>query len=178
MARAKRPAGTTADPRNGHRHELSVRPDRLARFPLPDRRTRDRLTRMAWDAWWADPVSEAWTVGDRPILVELADAYDRRVRALRKAEEDPIVPGRNEQPVASPWYAIAEHAYQAVQDAYRQLGFGALNRSRLGLMILTEKRTLDQLNADFTQEYNRMVAEEDPRVINADLDDLDDPLMM
>ena len=45
-------------------------------------------------------------------------------------------------------------------------------------MILTEKRTLDQLNADFTQEYNRMVAEEDPRVINADLDDLDDPLMM
>lgn len=166
MAIAKRLAGTTADPRNGMRHQLSVRPDRLARFPLPDRRDRDRLTRLAWDAWWADPVSEAWTVGDKPILVELADAYDRRVKALRKADEDPIVPGRNDQPVASPWYAISEQAYQAVQDAYKQLGFGALNRSRLGLMILTEKRTLADLNAAFVD----LGDEPDPR--------LDDPRLV
>jgi hypothetical protein len=159
---AKRLAGTTVDRRNGMRHELAGRPARLARFPLPDRRTRDRLTRTAWDAWWSDPVSEAWTVGDKPILIELADAYDRRVRALRKAEEDPIVAGRNDQPVASPWYAIAEHAYAAVQDAYRQLGFGALNRSRLGLMILAEQRTLADLNAGFDlKEYGD---EPDPRL--------------
>jgi len=175
MARARRPAGTTADPRNGYRHELAVRPDRLARFPLPGGRGRERLTRLAWDAWWADPVSEAWTVGDKPILVELADSYDRRIRALRRAEEDPIVPGRNEQPVASPWYAIAKDAYQAIQDGYQQLGFGALNRSRLGLMILTERRTLDQLNADFSREYEAMVAAGDPRVADQNLDD---PLMI
>jgi len=149
MPVAKRPAGTTADPRNGMRRELSARPARLARFPLPERRTRDRLTRLAWDAWWSDPVSECWTVGDKPILFELADAYDRRVKALRKAGEDPIVPGRNDQPVASPWYAIAQHAYEAVQDAYKQLGFGPLNRNRLGLMILTERKTLADLAAGY-----------------------------
>lgn len=166
MTIAKRLAGSTADPRNGMRHELSVHPARLARFPLPDRRTRDRLTRLAWDAWWSDPVSEAWTVGDKPILIELADAYDRRVKALRKAEEDPIVPGRNDQPVASPWYSIAEQAYQAVQDAYKQLGFGPLNKSRLGLMILTERKTLADLAAGYPggSDYED---EPDPR--------LDDP---
>lgn len=169
MPRARRPAGTTVDRRNGYRHELSARPGRLARFPLPDRRTRDRLTRLAWDAWWADPVSECWTVGDKPILVELADAYDRRVKALRKAEEDPIVPGRNDQPVASPWYGIAEHAYGAIQDAYQQLGFGALNRSRLGLMILTERKTLADLNMEFaTMSFDD---EPDPRLDDPRLSD-------
>jgi hypothetical protein len=144
----------------------------LARFPLPDRKVRERATVRAWDAWWSDPVSVTWTVGDRPLLLELADAYDRRAVALRRAMEDPIVPGRNDQPVASPWFSIAEQALASVQEAYKQLGIGPLNKSRLGVMILTERKTLDDLNADFNAEMaadlDAGVEWRDPRLMTAE----------
>lgn len=44
---------------------------------LPDYRQWTERTRMAWQAWWADPVSSQWSVGDRDLVLHLAEVHER-----------------------------------------------------------------------------------------------------
>lgn len=162
MARTKREAGTTLDRRNGRRAELPAE-GTLRKFSLPrDREWQPETPRM-WRAIWSDNVARAWTPGDRPILEMLADAYDRRVRALRDADADPIVPGSMNQPAENPLYAVAAAQYPVVRDCLAQLGLGALNRSRLGYIMVSERLTLQELNRRYMDEPGAI--EPDPRIV-------------
>lgn len=151
MPRTKKPAGHAVDPRNGRRAEL-VLPDggRLERFDLPPRRPPwTAESRLAWEGAWADPVAAAWTVADRPLLLRWIDAMDRAARALRRADRKPVVVGGNGQITEHPSYGTAKAQLAVAERCEQQLGFGALNRAKLGLTITEGKKSLAELNREF-----------------------------
>jgi hypothetical protein len=141
VPRAKKAAGQAVDRRNGQHQSLSAVP--LPRFGLPKRPEGwDLRTRRVWAALWADPVSSALSVVDREMVIRWAEALDDHGKALVRAREDPITEGRNDQPVASPWFAIAKQAMDIVTECERQIGVGALNRARLGIALIQERASL------------------------------------
>ncbi len=161
MPRTKKPAGQAVDRRNGRPAELAVEGGPLERFELPGKRPAwTRETQLAWDGAWADPVRQAWTVGDRPLLLRWADAIDRAARSLRRADRKPVVLGGNGQVTEHPSYLTAKAAIQVAERCEAQLGFGALNRNRLGLTIAAAKQSLLDLNAAFLEEAGD---DDDPR---------------
>lgn len=156
MPKTKKPAGTAVNPRNGRRLELAVTDaGRLERFELPPRRPPWSLETLdAWDGAWADPVCEAWTAGDRPILLRWADAIDRASRALRRGDRKPVVVGGNGQITEHPSYGTAKAERSTIEKCEQQLGFGALNRNRLGLTITSARQSLEDLNRSFVDGTN------------------------
>lgn len=163
MPRTKKAAGTAVDRRNGRRTEVAA--GGLRRFGLPRDRAYRRESAAAWRAAWTDPAAQLWTPGDRPILLRWILHLDLHHAALAEALADPIVPGHANQPVRSPWFEIAAQHMGVVAECERQLGFGAWNRARLGLVVATGRLTLDELNRRLTDEMDD--AGDDP--------DLDDP---
>lgn len=161
MPRTKKAPGTAVDRRNGRRTEIL--PSSLRKFALPKRSAGEpwRLeTKRAWAALWDDPVASALTPVDRPVLLRWADAVDRASRSLELADADPIAKGSMGQAVESPHYGIADKALRVAQACEAQLGVGALNRARLGIAILAERASLEDLNA---------------RIMSSGGDDDDDP---
>ena len=156
MPRTRKPAGQAVDSRNGRRAELAL-PEggRLERFDLPPRRPAwTAESRRAWEGAWADPVCQAWTVGDRPLLLRWIDAMDRAARALRRADRKPVVLGGNMQVTEHPSYQTAKAQLAVAERCEAQLGFGALNRARLGLTITQAQKSLDDLNREFLEQLN------------------------
>lgn len=161
MPRAPKAAGTAVDKRNGAR--MGVAAGRLRKFALPRRapvadpktgELRERPwaleTKRAWDALWKDDsLSSVLTAADRPVLLRWADAIDRAQRHLELGDADPIAKGSMGQAVESPHYGIAAKAVAVAQACEQQLGIGGLNRSRLGITILAEKRSLLDLAAAY-----------------------------
>lgn len=164
MPRTKKPQGQAADRRNGRRLVLPGGSG-LKRFGLPRRPEGwQPETPRAWRALWDDEVSSAWTSADRPVLLMLVDAYDRRVRFLRDADADPVVKGSMGQPAEHPGYAVAAGQYTVVKDCLAQLGAGPLNRAKLGYSIGAARLTMDQVNAQFLAEFDERGDDEDPRL--------------
>lgn len=150
MPRTKKPPGQAVDRRNGRRAELEGAP--LQRFALPRRDPSWLLeTKRAWAALWDDPVVQALSPVDRPVLLRWADALDRAVRSLRLADADPVATGSMGQPVENPLYGVADKAVRVAQACEAQLGVGALNRARLGLTITTARKSLEDLNREFAE---------------------------
>src|SRR5690348_15745839 len=130
MPRTKKPAGQAVDSRNGRRAEL-VLPEggQLERFELPSRRPAWlAASREAWDLAWGDPVHQAWTSADGPILLEWIDALDRAMRCSRRADRKPVVLGGNMQVTEHPSYGTATRSAALAEKRARILGLGALNR--------------------------------------------------
>lgn len=168
MPRTAKPAGTAVDRRNGRRTEVAA--SSLARFSLPKRERGWLLeTRKAWTALWADPVAGALTPADRPVLLRWADALERASRALERADESPIAKGSMGQEVASPYYAIANDALRVAMACEAQLGVGALNRARLGIAIISERISLDEMNARLRRPGDAP-KRPDPRVVPGDVE--------
>lgn len=152
MPRAPKAAGTAVDSRNGAR--AGVAAERLKRFALPKRPDPAKPwlpeTRKAWAALWEDvALSSVLTAVDRPLLLRWADAIDRAARHLALGDEKPIATGSMGQEVESPHYGIADKAIRVAAQCEAQLGVGALNRARLGIMILAERRSLLDLAAAY-----------------------------
>ena len=174
MPRTAKPAGTAVDPRNGRKTGVSA--SSLAKFALPKRTSGEpwRLeTRKAWSALWDDPVASALTPVDRPVLLRWADAVDRAARHLELGDEDPVVPGHAGQPVESPHYGIADKAIRVAQACEQQIGVGALNRARLGIAVLQQKASLDDLNERLRRPEGAP-RRADPRVVAGKVEDDDD----
>ena len=150
MPRTKKPAGQAADSRNGRRAELAIPGGgQLARFDLPPKRPAwAPETVEAWEGAWLDPVSQAWSAGDRPILLRWADSIDRAWRALRRADRKPVVLGGNMQQTEHPSYQTAKSAIATAERCEQQLGFGALNREKLGFTIAAARKSLEELNRE------------------------------
>jgi len=164
MPRTKKQPGQAVDPRNGRRLELAV-PEggQLERFELPPKRPAwTRETLEAWEGAWADGVSILWTPGDRPILLRWADAVDRAMRSLRRADRKPVVLGGNGQVTEHPSYVTAAKALAIAEKCEAQLGFGALNRNHLGLAMATAQKSLHDLNKAFLGGGNDEGDEDEP----------------
>jgi P27 family predicted phage terminase small subunit len=151
MPRAKKPAGQAIDRRNGERASLPAIP--LARFALPKRsdgQKYDLRTQRMWKALFDDQaLSSVLSPVDRELVVRWAQSVDDWIKALVEARKDPITAGRNDQPVASPHFAIAAQAMGVIVECERQIGIGALNRARLGIAILAEQASLADLASRF-----------------------------
>lgn len=149
MPRTRKPAGQAVDRRNGRRAELELAGDgQLQRFDLPPKRPAWLVeSRLAWEGAWSDPIRQAWTAGDRPLLLRWIDSLDRATRALRRADRKPVVIGGNAQVTEHPSYQTAAKAVAIAEKCEQQLGFGALNREKLGFTIAVARKSLEELNA-------------------------------
>jgi P27 family predicted phage terminase small subunit len=166
MPRTKKPAGTAVDPRNGRRAELAGVAG--GRFDPPEGVSEQALT--YWDAYWSDAVTSVQTPADRVILVRWVTELDRYLKLLAIADAEPIVSGSMGQPVENPAYATAHRSLAAVQYCEKQLGIGPLHRSALGIAVIAEKRSLDELNQAYgggprAGGQPAAVEQPDPRVV-------------
>lgn len=167
MPRAPKPAGTAVDPRNGARITLPSVP--LKRFVLPKRsdglKYDVRTTRM-WKSLWDDArLSAALSPVDRELVIRWAESVDDWIKATGKGRLEPVTEGSMGQEVASPHFTIAAQALAVAERCEAQIGIGALNRARLGIALLTEARSLQDLSAGFPGDGGGVDGDEpDPRL--------------
>jgi len=145
------------DKRNGRQVELAS--VRLEFFPCPlQRATPDEVA--TWGMAWADPVHEAWTPADGPILVHWIECYRLAARSRRRANRRPVVLGSTGQPVEHPSYATMTRADGEWWKCSQVLGLGALHREKLGISIAERQKGMDDLNREFAEES---ADDDDPR---------------
>lgn len=164
MPRTKKPAGTAVDPRNGRRADLTVVAG--TRFDPPESVSDE--SRVYWNTYWDDRVAQVQTPVDNVVLVRWITELDRYFKLLRIADAEPIVEGSQGQPVENPAYATAHRSLAAVQYCEKQLGIGPLHRSALGISVITEKKSLDDMNRAYgggADAGSRPVAPVDPRKV-------------
>jgi hypothetical protein len=133
---------------------------RLERFPCPLARASE-ATLVVWELAWADPVSEMWTPADGPILVRWIEHFERAAKSARRADRRPVVLGSMGQPAEHPSYQTMGRSVSVLERCEQLLGFGALNRAKLGYSLSEAKRSLLDLNAAFAEE---VADEPDPRL--------------
>lgn len=166
MPRTKKPAGTAVRPYNGRRAELLE--VKGGRIDPPAGLSSAALS--VWDAYWNDTVSSVQSPVDQGLLARWITEYDRYLRAVGEADSNPIVTGSTGQQVENPLYKIAYRALEAAERCERQMGVGALNRSNLGIAVISEKKSLADMNARYAgggHDSDRLEAapRQDPRVI-------------
>jgi P27 family predicted phage terminase small subunit len=135
----------TVDKRNGRRADLQVVAG--GRFDPPASLSGQALA--LWDLYWQDTVATVATVVDQGLLVRWITEYDRYLRTVGEADQRPIVEGSTGQAVENPLYKIAYRALDAAERCERQLGIGPLHRSNLGIAVITERKSLAEMNARY-----------------------------
>lgn len=127
--------------------------------------------RSQWDAYWDSPAAGIQTAADRGVVLRWIDAVDRYLRTLGEADRRPMVKGSTGQQVVNPLYKIAQDALSTVERAEKQLGIGALNRAGLGIAVINEQRSLQEMNAGYgggVDGGDQPTEEEDPRFVVID----------
>lgn len=170
MPRTKKPAGTAVDKRNGRR--ASVVKPAADRNPARPRRPNGLCPEAVrqWDLYWESAAANVQTEGDRGVVIRWIDAVDRYFRLMGEADKRPLVSGSQGQKVANPLYAIAEKALKTIETCERQLGIGALNRSSLGIAVISEQRSLADMNARYGGH-----GDDDPDDVGQEDGDEEDP---
>lgn len=166
MPRTKKPAGTAVRPYNGRRAELLEVAG--GRIDPPSGLSPAALD--IWNAYWDDTVSSVQSPVDVGLLARWITEYDRYLRTVGEADLNPIVTGSTGQQVENPLYRIAYRALEAAERCEKQMGVGALNRSNLGIAVISERRSLADMNAQYggaNANGNRteVPPRRDPRVI-------------
>lgn len=164
MPRTKKPAGTTVDKRNGRNVQLQQIGGE--RFDPPADLCEQ--ARQQWDAYWSDPVSQVQTTADRNLLERWVVNVDRYWRLIGEADKQPMTENSQGR-VANPLYAIALKVESSVKADEAQLGIGPKNRAALGIAVITERRSLHDMNARYGgagDDHSTAIeaAEEDPRL--------------
>lgn len=148
MPRTKKPAGQAVDRRNGRRADLGVLPGgKIEKPDLPEKVCEEATAQ--WDAYWESAAAGIQTPADRGVVLRWIDAVDRYLRTLGEADKRPIVKGSTGQPIENPLYKIAAAALATVERAEKQLGIGALNRAGLGIAVIAEQRSLQDMNSRY-----------------------------
>jgi P27 family predicted phage terminase small subunit len=168
VPRTKKPAGTAVDRRNGR--AAVVPAGGLGELVEPDRPVNlCSEARRQWRAFWDSPVARAQTPADRGVVMRWIDAVDRYYRTMGEADRKPTVKGSTGQMTVNPLYKIAADARSTMEQCERQLGIGALNRAGLGIAVLSEQRSLADMNARYEgdgsgDEEQQQGSERDPRL--------------
>ncbi len=148
MPRTKKPAGQAVDRRNGRRADLGVVPGGEINKPDPPENLCAEA-RAQWDAYWVSPAAGIQTEADRGVVLRWIDAVDRYLRTLGEADKRPIVKGSTGQPIENPLYKIAAAALATIERCEKQIGVGALNRAGLGIAVIAEQRSLQDMNSRY-----------------------------
>lgn len=168
MPRTAKPAGQAVDRRNGRRADLGVVPTSEVVKPDPPKNLCPEAVSQ-WDAYWESTAASVQTPADRGVVLRWIDAVDRYLRTLGDADKRPIVKGSTGQPIENPLYKIAAVALATVERAEKQLGIGALNRAGLGIAVIAEARSLQDMNSKYGGDVGGSTdqtpdEEEDPRL--------------
>jgi P27 family predicted phage terminase small subunit len=167
MPRTKKPAGQAVDRRNGREANLVPVPSADLERPEPPPDLCPEAMQQ-WDAYWLSPAATIQTKADRGVVLRWIDAVNRYLRTIGEADERPLVTGSQDQLVENPLYKIAEKALGTIERAEKQLGIGALNRAGLGIAVITERRSLADMNAAYggagDDHGSPEEDEEDPRL--------------
>jgi P27 family predicted phage terminase small subunit len=156
-----------ADRRNGRRAELvAVEGARLdLPAPPPGASWCDDAV-QAWNRFWDDSVAMALTPADEVLVLRWVEALNRYLILSRGADRSPTVTGSQGQQVLNALYRAADSALKTVQACEKQIGIGPANRASLGIAMITEKRTLADLNSQFREVSDADGNEEqDPRLV-------------
>lgn len=144
MPRTRKPAGQAVDPRNGRRAELvKVVGERFD----PPAGLCEQATAQ-WDAYWDDPIASVHTPADRQLLLRWVKNVDRYWRLITQADLSPVTSNSQGQ-VANPLYGIALKVESSIKADEAQLGIGPKNRAALGIAVIQEQRSLQQMNAEY-----------------------------
>ncbi|PXY33562.1 hypothetical protein BAY59_10795 [Prauserella coralliicola] len=168
MPRQKKPAGQAVDRRNGRRADLPS-PGGVGKQPARPRRP-PRLCPEAvrqWERYWESTAAAVQMPADRGVVIRWIDAVDRYLRTIGEADKNPLVYGSQGQEVENPLYKIAEKALGTIERCEKQLGIGALNRAGLGIAVITEARSLADMNSRYGGEdagVDEATDEADPRL--------------
>lgn len=131
--------------------------------------------RLQWDAYWESSAAGIQTAADRGVVLRWIDAVDRYLRTIGEADLQPLVTGSTGQLVENPLYKIAAAALGTVERCEKQLGVGALSRAGLGIAVINERRSLQDMNSRYGGGVDGgdhpAEVEEDPRlqVIDGDV---------
>jgi hypothetical protein len=164
LPRTKKPAGTAVDRRNGRRTELTALQGARLELPAPPPGVEwcdDAVT--AWARFWDDSVATALTPADEVLVLRWLEALNRYLILVRQADQAPLGTGSQGQDVLNPLYKAAEMSLRTVEACERQIGIGPAHRASLGIALLTEKRTLASMNAQYVAREVSRGADEDPR---------------
>lgn len=164
MPRTKKPAGTTVDKRNGRKADLQP-VDGVERPEPPEHLCPEALAQ--WDAFWSDAAATVHTSADRGVVLRWVDAVDRYLRTIGEADKEPLLEGSTGQMVENPLYKIADKALGTIERCERQMGVGALNRAGLGIAVITEQKSLQDMNARYggdVDDSDEAEEEQDPRL--------------
>lgn len=159
----KKAPGTAADPRNGQRAALSVVQGEPNPMKFEPPRVVGTEALRQWNDYWDDPVSWLLTPADRMLLVKWVELVDRYFTLMRAADKEPMTRGSTHNDVVNPLYSMALKMQVEIKSIEAQLGIGPKNRAALGIAVLSERKSLQDLN----QEYDTGEGEdddEDPRI--------------
>lgn len=158
----KKPPGTAVDARNGQKAALSVIPgERSPMYFEPPSAINTEAMRQ-WNDFWDDPVSWLVTPADKMMLIKWIELVSRYFSLMRLADKEPITRGSTHNDVVNPLYGMALKMQAEIKAIEAQLGIGPKNRAALGIAVLSEKRSLQDLNAAYDSE-GEDVDDEDPR---------------
>lgn len=161
----KKAPGTAADPRNGQKAALSVVPGEKNPQKFDPPRVVGTEALRQWNDFWDDPVSWLVTPADRMLLVKWVELVDRYFTLMRAADKEPLTRGSTHNDVVNPLYSMALKMQAEIKAIEAQLGIGPKNRAALGIAVLSERRSLQDLNQayDDSGEANGEDDDEDPR---------------
>lgn len=146
-ARNRKQPGTAVDKRNGHKFELA--PSSAQRPDPPAGLRADVLA--VWDAYWLDPVSTVARTCDLAIVRRWITNVNRCATLLDAADAEPVVKGSTGQDRPNGLYELALKLEASIRVDEKQLGLGPKNRTGLGIAVITERKSLADLNAQYTK---------------------------
>jgi P27 family predicted phage terminase small subunit len=158
-ASPKKATGTAIDSRNGMK--VALRPKKLARFEPPAGLSDP--TKRVWADYWDDPISELATPADRSLLLRWIEMVERYQLFLTLAMKEPEVRGSTGQKQVNGFFNSANQVEGRIAAIEQQLGIGPKNRAALGIAVLSEQKTLSDMNADF-EDGGEDDDEDDPRI--------------
>lgn len=158
-ASPRKTPGTAIDPRNGAK--VALRPKRLARFDPPAGLS--ELSRQTWADYWNDPISDLATPADRSLLIRWIELIERYSFFIGRAMIEPEVRGSTGQKQVNGFFNAANQIEGRIAAIEQQLGIGPKNRAALGIAVLSEQRSLSDMNAEF-EDGGEDDDDEDPRI--------------
>jgi P27 family predicted phage terminase small subunit len=160
----KKLPGTAVDPRNGGKATLSIVPGERSPLYFDPPKPVGAEAAKQWADYWEDSVSMLITPADKALLIRWIENVDRYFTIMRAADQNPIARGSTHNDVANPLYSLGTKLEAEITKAEAQLGIGPKNRAALGIAVLSEKRSLQDLNRDYEPEDDSGGDDEDPRL--------------
>jgi len=143
--------------------------------PAAPRGLKRKASRDLWQAYWDDVLSGLV----QPAEVALVERWIRNVDRYRvlmdAADSEPLVLGSMGQLRENPAYGLALKIETSIRADEVQLGYGPKNRASLGIAVVQQRMSLDDMNAryggaDGREHQGEEEDDEDPRLTVIDGD--------